>query len=106
MKYINSVKFSKSLDKVINTYTALSGLSKVGKNYNFLSIALGTQVSITDVVVPARTKMQLICCLQKQVLGHLLHFCFSHKVIFCISERRKYFQDLFIFLLHNKITSI
>lgn len=57
MKYLYSVKFSKSPDEVINTHTTLSGLSKVGKNYNFLSTAGGTQVSITDVVAPARTKM-------------------------------------------------
>lgn len=42
MKHMNSVKFSKRLDKIINTYTALSGLSKVGKNYSFLATACGT----------------------------------------------------------------
>lgn len=35
MKYFYSVKFSKSPDEVTNTHTTLSGLSKVGKNYNF-----------------------------------------------------------------------
>lgn len=52
------MQFSKSLDKIINPYTALSELSKLDKTYTFLFTACRIQ-RYEIAIVPVRTKMQL-----------------------------------------------